>query len=272
MNSHVLDGGGGVRLHVLETGNAKGRAILFIHGFSQCCLSWSRQLGSDLSDDYRLLAMDMRGHGRSDKPRDAYGDAEMWAQDVKAVIDAFGLEQPVLCGWSYGPLVILDYLRRYGEDRIGGIHFVGGITKLGSDEAMAAIAPEFADLIPGFFSTDVGDTVSSLQSLIRMCFVREPTAEELYLMLGIGVSVPPHVREGLFSRSVDNDDLLPELCKPVLITHGESDAIVSPSVVEQHTVGIAHAEVHIMADTGHAPFWEDAPTFNGRLRGFVESL
>jgi pimeloyl-ACP methyl ester carboxylesterase len=44
----------------------------------------------------------------------------------------------VLCGWSYGALVILDYLRHYGEDRIGGVHFVGGVTKLGSDAAMSA--------------------------------------------------------------------------------------------------------------------------------------
>ena len=53
-----------------------------------------------------------------------------------AIIDALKLDRPVLSGWSYGPLVILDYLRHYGEDRIGGIHFVGGITKLGSDAAM----------------------------------------------------------------------------------------------------------------------------------------
>ena len=53
-------------------------------------------------------------------------------------------------------------------------------------------------------------------------------------MLGYNVSVPPHVRQALFSRSFDNDDLLPKIRKPVLITHGIEDAVVKPAVVEQH--------------------------------------
>ena len=57
-----------------------------------------------------------------------------------------------------GPLVILDYLRHYGEDRIGGIHFVGGITKLGSDAAMSVITPEWLSLVPGFLATDVEES------------------------------------------------------------------------------------------------------------------
>src|SRR4029453_18481137 len=105
MHSHTIAGGGGVSLHVVETGNPKGRPILFVHGFSPCWLSWSRQLDSDLARDYRLVAMDMRGHGLSDKPRDAYGDSKLWADDVNAVINTLRLDDPILTGWSYGPLV-----------------------------------------------------------------------------------------------------------------------------------------------------------------------
>ena len=73
MKHHTITGGGGVQLHLVETGDPSGRPILFIHGFSQCWLAWSRQLNSDLADRYRLVAMDMRGHGLSEKPRDGYG-------------------------------------------------------------------------------------------------------------------------------------------------------------------------------------------------------
>ena len=48
MKSHKITGGGGVNLHVVETGNPRGRPIVFIHGLSQCCLQWSRQLHSRL--------------------------------------------------------------------------------------------------------------------------------------------------------------------------------------------------------------------------------
>jgi pimeloyl-ACP methyl ester carboxylesterase len=85
-------------------------------------------MGSSLVEDHRLIALDMRGHGRSEKPRDGYADSKLWADDVNAVIDAFDLDQPVLSGWSYGPLVFLDYVRHYGEDGLGGLHFVDAIT------------------------------------------------------------------------------------------------------------------------------------------------
>ena len=91
MNSHRITGGGCIQLHLVETGNPKGRPILFIHGFSQCWLAWSRQMNSELAEDYRLVAMDMRGHGLSDKPREGYTDSRLWADDVNAVIQVLSL-------------------------------------------------------------------------------------------------------------------------------------------------------------------------------------
>ncbi len=70
---------------------------------------------SELADTFRLVALDLRGHGLSDKPLDGYADSKMWADDIHAVIRALRLDHPVLCGWSYGALVILDYIRHYGE-------------------------------------------------------------------------------------------------------------------------------------------------------------
>lgn len=101
MNSHSVAGGGGIRLHLVETGNPTGRPILFLHGFSQCCLAWNRQMESDLANDYRLVAVDPRGHGLSDKPRDAHGDSKLWADDINAAFQALGLDHPILSGWSY---------------------------------------------------------------------------------------------------------------------------------------------------------------------------
>jgi non-heme chloroperoxidase len=272
MKSHQITGGAGARLHLVETGNPSGRPILFIHGISQCGLAWSRQLNSELGDGHRLAAIDLRGHGLSDKPREGYGDARLWADDVDAVIRALGLDHPILCGWSYGPLVILDYIRHYGEDRIGGVHFVGGITQLGSERAMSVLTPEFLSLVPGFFSTEAEASVRSLESLLRMCFSQEPSAADLYLMLGYNLSVPPYVRQAMLSRSFDNDDLLPKMRKPVLITHGARDAVVRPAVVDQHKSALPHAQIHLMANAGHAAFWDDPAAFNRRLRTFAGSV
>ena len=92
-------------------------------------------------------------------------------------------------------------------------------------------------------------------------------------MLGYSVSVPPYVRQGLLSRSVDNDDLLPRIRKPVLITQGAEDAVVKLTAIDQHKAGgLAHAQIQIVPNVGHAPFWDDAAVFNQSLRAFSASL
>jgi pimeloyl-ACP methyl ester carboxylesterase len=272
MKNHKITGGGGVQLHVVETGYPAGRPIVFIHGASQCWLQWNRQMDSSLAEDHRLVALDLRGHGLSDKPRDGYDDSRQWADDVHAVIQMLDLDHPVLSGWSYGPLVFLDYIRHYGQDRLGGLHFVGAITKLGSEEAASVLTPEFLGLVPELFSTDPETSVHGLEGLLRLCFARKPSTTEMARMLGYNVSVPPYVRQGLFSRSLDNDDILPDIRKPVLITHGVVDAVVKLAAVDQHKKALPHAQVHLMADAGHAAFWDDAPGFNERLHVFAKSL
>jgi len=227
---------------------------------------------SELARRYRLVAMDLRGHGASERPGDGYRDSRLWAADVDAVIRELELDRPILCGWSYGPIVILDYIRHYGEERIGGIHLVGAVTKLGGEAAAAVLTPEFLALVPGMFSSDVGESVRALQSLLRLCFAREPEASDLYTMLGFGVSVPPFVRQALLTRVVDNDDILPTIAKPVLITHGALDAVVRAEVVAQHRAGLPHAQIDIMPDAGHAAFWDDAARFNLRLGAFREEV
>ena len=272
MHDHFVTGGGGCRIRVIDTGNPRGQPILFIHGFSQNALTWRAQLRSDLRRRYRLLAMDLRGHGASAKPTSGYDNSQLWADDIDAIIRELSLDQPVLCGWSYGPIVMLDYVRHYGEARIGGLHFVDGLTKLGSPEALAVLTPELLALVPGFFSTDADASVQALRGLLGLCFVRQPSAAELYTMLGFNVSVPVFVRQALFARTIDNDDLLPTIRKPMLITHGALDAVVKLDVVDKIRQLVPHALVDIMPNAGHAPFHDEVSAFDRRLSAFADAV
>ncbi|HET8947708.1 MAG TPA: alpha/beta hydrolase, partial [Candidatus Polarisedimenticolia bacterium] len=179
---------------------------------------------------------------------------------------------PVLSGWSYGPLVALDYVRHYGDDDLGGLQFVGGISKIGSEAAMAVISPEFLALVPGFFSENAAESRAALEALIRLCIPRGLSPDETGRMLDASAAVPSHVRQGLFARAVDNDDVLKRLRVPVLLTHGASDTVIKPSIVDAHRSLIPKAVVDLLPGAPHAMFWTDAPEFNRRLRAFCANL
>ena len=68
MKVHRVTGGAGFRLHVREWGEPGGPPILFIHGWSQSHLCWKLQYESFLAQEFRLVALDLRGHGMSDAP------------------------------------------------------------------------------------------------------------------------------------------------------------------------------------------------------------
>ncbi len=271
MKAQKVTGGGGIQLHVEETGNPQGKPILFIHGFSQCRLCWNKQINSDLANDFRLVTLDNRGHGLSDKPQDAYGDTQLWAEDIQAIITTLELDHPVLSGWSYGGEIICDYIRHYGEEQISGLNFVGAVSKLG-EPVFPFLGQGFLALADGFFSNVAEESVAALQKFMRLCVHEEPTVEDFYFFLGYNTIVPPYVRAGLFGRAIENDDILSQISKPVLITHGEDDEIVLLEMAKYHKEKISHAQSSYYPSSGHAPFWEYSERFNAEIRSFAASL
>lgn len=273
MKSHTITGGGGLALHVDEAGKPGGKPILFIHGISQCTLCWSKQLRSDLAHDFRLVAMDLRGHGESQKPLDVYGEPKLWADDVHAVMQALHLEKPVLVGWSYGGFVICDYVRHYGEDNIAGVNWVGCSSRLG--EALGDtgfLNAELFALAPGLFSQDAEASTAALQKFLRMLFHREPSREDRYLVLGYNSVVPAPVRQQMFARNIDNDSLIGSMRRPMRVTFGAEDRIVLPAAGEHIARLARHSSKAVYAQVGHSPFWEDAERFGRELREFRASL
>jgi non-heme chloroperoxidase len=270
MKTHSIAGGGGLTLHVEETGPVNAQSILFIHGFSQCGLAWRKQMRSGLADEFRLIAMDIRGHGSSEKLRDAYGDSHLWAEDVHAVVTALDLHAPVLVGWSYGGVIVLDYVKEYSDDRVGGIQLVGSVTRLGEPLVSGNfLGGEFLALMPGFFSENTMESVSALTCFLRLCHGAPLSADDLYLLLGSNVTVPPHVRQGLFARSLNHDQVLAAIRRPVTLVHGEADEIVSPRMCTHMETLLSGATVSTYASTGHMPFWTEPQRYNRELGAFA---
>ncbi len=79
----------GLNLSVRTDEYVGNDAILVIHSFGQSRLCWSKQTSSSLTEHYRVVSFDLRGHGNSDKPDHAaaYASGEQWADDLHAVME-----------------------------------------------------------------------------------------------------------------------------------------------------------------------------------------
>jgi pimeloyl-ACP methyl ester carboxylesterase len=271
--THTVTGGGGLRLHAREWGRPDGPPIVFIHGWSQNHLCWGRQYESALADEFRLVAFDLRGHGMSDAPLepDHYTEAGLWADDLQAIIDTFGLERPVLVGWSYGAFVICDYIRAYGADDIGAIEFVEGAVRLGESAFGSLIGPGFLDHFAHATADDLPTNIWAMRAFLRTCLVKPVPAADFETALCWNMVVPARVRANLAAREIDEDDVLRELRLPLLITHGRSDTVVLPAMAEHVLDTCPTAEASWYDGIGHAPHLEDPERFNRELAAFARA-
>jgi non-heme chloroperoxidase len=272
MKSYYIMGGAGARLNVEEYGNQHGRPLLFIHGFTQSQLCWKHQIESILSKSFRIITFDLRGHGMSDKPIGGYNSSQNWADDVQGIIEELNLYDPILVGWSFGGLVICDYLRIYGEKYISGINFVGAATMMGCKQAYEFLTPERQNLNTGLMSEFTEESIDGLTKFIKLCFCKEPLREDLYFILGYNSIVPPFVRQEILGRKIINDDVLQKIKKPVLITHGEEDKVIKPESSNHISKLVHHAKISLYASTGHSPFWESTQRFNRELKKFAGEI
>ncbi|OJT16929.1 hypothetical protein BO221_47770 [Archangium sp. Cb G35] len=266
---HTIEGAGGVSLRVYDAGDMYGPPLFFVHGFSQCHLAWRRQFQSALGLGFRLVAMDLRGHGLSDKPHGAYGDGRVWARDIQAVISALELERPLMVGWSYGGMVVADYLRHFGQEHVAGVHFVSAMVKSGSEEAFGLLSPELLALIPGLFTEESGQSRATLETFVSLLHHQPVSQETRKRVLAYTEMVPAYVREALGSRAEDYDDVLHRLTVPVLVTHGMEDRMVLPASSHHIRSMVPGAQLSLYSGVGHSPFWEDARRFNRELAAFA---
>lgn len=270
---HTVIGGGGLQLNVMESGRADGPVIFMIHGWSQSYMTWIKQIESKLSDEFRLVAMDLRGHGMSQAPLEqaAYTDAQLWADDVHAVIEALELKRPTLVGWSYGGFVMTDYVRAYGDDNIAGINFVCAAVKIGESALGTVIGPGFYEHFEDATSSDLERSIDGIRRFVERCFKVKLSRQEYERILCWNMTARPDVRASLAAREIDASDVLQSLKVPALITQGRDDITVLPSMAEFIDEHCETGTLSWYDGVAHGPFIEDPERFNDELAVFVRA-
>mgnify|MGYP001130413291 CR=1 FL=1 len=268
---HRVAGGGGCGLNVMDFGPLDAPPLLFIHGWSQSWLCWMKQV-EGLSDRFRVVCMDSRGQGDSDKPSgdEHYNDSALWADDVRAVIDALDLRRPILSGWSYGGLVIGDYLAAHGTGRIAGVHFIGALIVNGG--RLPFFGPALLRRVPKMASPNAAVAIENARKFVRECAAAPLQREVFETALAWTMQTPAPVRLSLVKRRLDFRPLLATVKIPALITQGSLDQVILPAMAEEIATAMPHAVHSRYERVGHMPFLEEPERFNRELAAFAASV
>lgn len=266
-------GAGGVRLAIRAAGDVGKPPVVLLHGWSASSAAWTAQLADpQLTARHRLVAVDLRGHGDSGAPDPAtggYADPAVWAADLAAVLEHTG--PAVLVGWSYGGLVIADYLRERGTAGIAGILLTGAVTELGPGRPGGEVGPAWDGLMRPVLSDDPAVAVPALTTLAARMTATPAPGPVVQRRISDMLRVPPAVRGALFRRTVDNADVLVTVSVPTLVVHGERDEVISPRAGDYAAGKIPGARRRWFPDVGHMPFVERVDEFNAVLREFAGS-
>lgn len=258
----------GTRLALEERGAVTAVPVVLLHGIAQGRASFRGVLDGPLASSFRLVAFDMRGHGDSDGPGgdDAYASGDRLGDDLHGVLSALGLARPIVVAWSYGGVVVGEYLRKHGAGALGGILFVAAAVRTGRP-ARGLLGPAMLSNGRALMSEDAAVYERGARDFVNGCAAAPlpdgPREDAVSSML----RVPVHVRRALLGRS---EDFTPELAAcdvPVATLQGTHDQVVLPAMSELVTATCPQAApLGLLDGVGHLPWLEAPAAFEEAVR------
>ncbi len=279
-DSHVSSGSvttsDGVALHYLVAG--EGKPLLMIPGWSQTAGQFKHQL-AHLSDRYRVIALDMRGHGLSDKPDHGYRISRL-AKDVHEVIHALALDEVNILGHSMGCSVIWCYWDLFGPERLSKILLIDqmpAITRnpLWSDTEAADYGTIFTPetLYETINALAGPDGVETTKGFIGNMVTDAMTPDERDWMIACNLRFPrAHAATLLLNHSgQDWRDTIPRITLPTLVVGGRTSLVPWTSCAWIHKqIAGSRLEIFEESEGGqHFMFIEGYEKFNAIVADFI---
>jgi 3-oxoadipate enol-lactonase len=251
----------GIRLYYEVAG--RGTPLLFLHGLGSCCEDWELQV-AEFSSDYQVVTLDLRGHGKSARPRGPY-HMEMLAADVAGLLHELGVGAAHVVGLSLGggiafqlavsfpalvkSLVIVNSapeakIRTIRQRLLVAMRFAM-VRLLGLRKVGAALAK---NLFPG-------PELAGVRTVFLERFVRNDRASYLAALRAfIGWSVSAQIGS---------------ITCPTLVIAADND-YTPVALKEEYVAKIPGAKLTIVANSRHALPVEKPERFNAILRAFLE--
>lgn len=248
----------GVRLHYIEAGS--GASIVLEPGWTMPADIWEPQINA-LSKSFRVVAIDPRSQGTSDRPTDGHYP-ERRAEDIKEVIDQLRLAPATLVGWSLGVVEVLTYIDQFGTSTLRGLVLVDG--DIGHDPDPKRTADLW--MRAGEYQTRRAQWTAQF---VRSMYKKPQSEAYLKKITDAAMSVPTNSAILLvlnaYASGRDWRPVLSKVDKPVLYVVSTTPKDQTEALKEK----VPSSRVEIFENAGHALFIDESDRFNSLIAEFA---
>ena len=276
-----LPGTHGLSLHALEW-SREGTLLLFLHGFSNDAHVWD-WCAPTFAPHYRVLALDHRGHGDSDRDPEGRYDHETMARDVAAALDSLGIARVAIVGHSLGGRVAMRFAGLFPE-RVAGLVIVDSAPELDA-RGTTRIRLDVQQQDPSFASVKEYERILARQYPATRADILAKLAGHWTRARADGrieLKMDPAFMRG--RRGVSEDELarwsaeeakhlwgaLEKLPCPALVVRGAASDVLSADVADKMADEVLkQGRLEVIPRAGHSVMLDNPEGFEKALAGFV---
>jgi pimeloyl-ACP methyl ester carboxylesterase len=268
----------GVRIYVEDQGTTTlPEAIVFLHGFGGSTFSWRYNIPFFVAQGYRVVAVDMKGFGLSDKDFSSDYSHLAQAEIVANILDKLGISRVYIVGHSMGTSVMLYFTHLYPQKVIGLVSvdgalnidkispFPSALVSFGPVHRAIRVALSYyltkdrigAILESAYYNKEIVTT-----EVINNYYYRAVSHDWTQSLLAMTRDMPKNVI----------DFPLESILSPTLILWGENDTWVTWANIDKWRHKIPDSKFYTIPEVGHMLMEEKPDVFNEIVLGFLESL
>ncbi len=252
----------GITLHSASAGKGSA-ALIFVHGWTCDSSSWTAQV-PEFAKKYRVLTLDLPGHGQSGLPADGKFSIGLFARAVEAVRAEAGVDRVVLVGHSMGAPVIREYARLYPQHVAGLVAVDGPLDLRGFGEAREGRGAFTPPPMTG------PDGLKAREGMIKGMFTPQtpkPLQDQIMkMMIGAPEATAVGAMGAMFDPAMNRTDVI---TAPALAIYAGTNTIPDLATVRQV---VPKFEATQVAGTGHFVMMEKPAEFNALLAGFLKKI
>ena len=260
----------GVRIHYRTEG--AGRPLLLLHGLMAHGGFWAAQ--QPLSRSFRLIAPDLRGHGRS-RAEPGSVTAERLVRDTEELAEALDLQDAIVVGWSLGAAIAWPLLAGRASGRFAGSVVVDMTPKVMNENGwVLGLSPDLVQARAAAFRDDFAAFAEAAGTAILAPPVVDGKAELAAWAGSEFARNDNRAMSELWSSLARQDyrSLLAGIRQPTLIIRGAHSYLYGPDTARYLERALPNARIAEFANSGHAPNLEEPELFNSTIRNFAADI